>query len=141
MWADIYLPKTETDLAPGKARITKVKNWLHEALYGCPVDAPEEARKNQAATDKIRKYRVSLEDYSYGDQEIWAKADATQRILLLSGPAGAGKATTVRVLAKDMGIDLMEWGEGAEEWSMGGSGIGKFHSHSSAIPTYTPQRM
>lgn len=59
MWADSYPPLTETDLAPGKARIAKVKNWLHEALYGCTADAPAQARQNRAAVDKVRKYRVS----------------------------------------------------------------------------------
>jgi len=47
-----------------------------------------------------------------------------QRILLLSGPAGAGKTTTVRVVAKEMGVELMEWGEGADD-SIVGSGVGK----------------
>lgn len=60
MWADIYPPATETDLAPGKARITKVKNWLHEALYGCLPDTPAYIQMNKAATEKVKKYRVSL---------------------------------------------------------------------------------
>ena len=47
-----------------------------------------------------------------------------QRILLLTGPAGAGKTTTIRVLAKEMGLDLDEWGEGADEYSLG-AGFGK----------------
>jgi len=47
--------------------------------------------------------------------------------LLLTGPAGGGKTTAIRVVAKELGIDLVEWGEGAEEWSLGG-GIGKFFS-------------
>lgn len=47
-----------------------------------------------------------------------------QRILLLSGPAGAGKTTTVRVVAKEMGVELMEWGEGADD-SIVGAGVGE----------------
>jgi hypothetical protein len=42
----------------------------------------------------------------------------------LSGPAGAGKTTTVRVVAKEMGVKLMEWGEGADD-SIVGAGIGE----------------
>jgi len=44
---------------------------------------------------------------------------------LLSGPAGAGKTTTVRVVAKEMGVELMEWGEGADD-AIVGAGIGNF---------------
>lgn len=35
-----------------------------------------------------------------------------------------GKTTTVRVLAKEMGVELVEWGEAVEESSLG-NGIGK----------------
>ncbi len=32
-----------------------------------------------------------------------------KRLLILSGKPGIGKSTTVRVLSKDLGIDLIEW--------------------------------
>ncbi|RDL38478.1 p-loop containing nucleoside triphosphate hydrolase [Venustampulla echinocandica] len=32
-----------------------------------------------------------------------------QRLLLLKGPAGTGKTTTVQLLAKDMGCEVLEW--------------------------------
>ena len=32
-----------------------------------------------------------------------------QRILVLTGPAGAAKTTTLRVLSKEMGFDILEW--------------------------------
>lgn len=33
----------------------------------------------------------------------------TQRILALTGPAGSGKTTTVKVLARELGFELIEW--------------------------------
>ncbi|WVF71982.1 hypothetical protein IAT40_006793 [Kwoniella sp. CBS 6097] len=110
MWTELYAPKSESELAPGKARIQKVKNWLHESLYGYPFDTP--APPKGVNRDKIRKYK---------------------RVLLLTGPAGTGKTTTVRMLARDLGVELMEWGEGVEEWSLGGgiereSSMSKFTS-------------
>lgn len=41
----------------------------------------------------------------------------------MTGPAGGGKTTTVRLLAEQMGVDIIEWGESVEEWSLG-TGIG-----------------
>ncbi|WWC60908.1 uncharacterized protein I303_103484 [Kwoniella dejecticola CBS 10117] len=110
MWTELYGPTHETELAPGKARIAKVKNWLHESIFGYPFDAQPPPRS--VNTDKIRKYK---------------------RVLFLSGPAGVGKATTARLLCASLGVEIMEWGESVEEWSLGGgidreSAISKFNS-------------
>ena len=32
-----------------------------------------------------------------------------QRILALTGPAGSGKTATVKVLARELGFELIEW--------------------------------
>ncbi|KAK6903145.1 hypothetical protein I203_108408 [Kwoniella mangroviensis CBS 8507] len=110
MWTDLFGPTNETELAPGKARIARVKNWLHESLFGYPSDVPPPPRN--VNTDKLRKYK---------------------RILFLSGPAGVGKTTTVRLFCQSLGVEIMEWGESVEEWSLGGgidreSSISKFSS-------------
>lgn len=76
---------------------------------------------NSDARAKVRKYKVRVLTLAFTrDTDV----DGVQRILLLSGPAGAGKTTTMRVLAKEMDIDLLEWGEGADDSSVG-SGLGK----------------
>ncbi|ORX33735.1 Rad17 cell cycle checkpoint protein-domain-containing protein [Kockovaella imperatae] len=99
MWADRYAPTNEVDLAPGKARLKKVKGWLHEALYGHPPNTAPQGESLERLRDKVRKYR---------------------RILLLTGPAGAGKTTSFRVIAQEMGLDVVEWNEAIEERSLGG---------------------
>lgn len=41
----------------------------------------------------------------------------------MTGPAGIGKTTTVRLIAKQLGIELAEWTEGVDDRSLGeGSG-------------------
>ncbi|KAK4685335.1 cell cycle checkpoint protein, partial [Tremellales sp. Uapishka_1] len=95
MWTDVYGPTSEAELAPGKARISKLKSWLGEAIYGVPDGS---ASVSEASRDRIRKYK---------------------RILLLTGPAGTGKTTSVRLIAQQMGLEVLEWGEGVEESSLG----------------------
>ena len=43
-----------------------------------------------------------------------------RRILALSGPSGVGKTATVRALATELGLEVVEWVEGAEENGIGG---------------------
>ncbi|KAL7424215.1 RFC checkpoint protein Rad17 [Cryptotrichosporon argae] len=100
LWADVYGPTNETELAPGKQRIARVKNWLHEALYGVPTDYNARlGEPSRAVVDRTRKYR---------------------RILLVTGAAGIGKTTTIRLLAEQMAVELVEWTEGVDEYSIGG---------------------
>lgn len=40
----------------------------------------------------------------------------------MTGPAGIGKTTTVRLLARTLGIELVEWTEGVDERGLGGQG-------------------
>lgn len=58
MWADIYAPRTDADLAPSKKRVEKVREWLQAALYGYSSDTPQYLRTNRSAMDKVRKYKV-----------------------------------------------------------------------------------
>ena len=37
-----------------------------------------------------------------------------QRILVLTGPAGSAKTTTIRVLSKEMEFEISEWRSSAE---------------------------
>ncbi|ODN98425.1 cell cycle checkpoint protein [Cryptococcus wingfieldii CBS 7118] len=103
MWTELYCPTAESDLAPGKARVQKIKGWLHEALFGYPPEVTKPPPPH--LRDKLRKYR---------------------RILFLTGPAGAGKTTTLKLLAQQMDVDVDEWGEGVEEWGIGTVGGGGF---------------
>ncbi|XP_074643529.1 cell cycle checkpoint protein RAD17-like [Tubulanus polymorphus] len=46
------------------------------------------------------------------DVEAWLHASCTKKIcpiLLLTGPAGCGKSATVKVLAKDLDMEIKEW--------------------------------
>ena len=45
-----------------------------------------------------------------------------QRLLVLKGPAGSGKTTTVRLLAKDMRCEVLEWRNPASSFGVPGPG-------------------
>lgn len=99
MWCDAYAPTATVELAPSKTRVQSVRNWLEEALYGRPSSVDPDIPFSKLARERIRKYR---------------------RILVLSGPAGVGKTTTLKVVAKELNVEVVEWEEGAEEWSLAG---------------------
>jgi cell cycle checkpoint protein len=55
------LGSCQAELAPGKARIAKVRNWLHMSLYGCPMDQdPDQSSLSPRVRDNVRKYKVGL---------------------------------------------------------------------------------
>lgn len=50
----------QAELAPSKPRITKLKQWLVEALEGIPPEmVGREQEMSTSARERIRKYRVS----------------------------------------------------------------------------------
>lgn len=86
--------------------------WLQEAITGRPAKLDPDTPFSVEARNRLRKYRVS---------ELNARIACPllkrthQRILILSGPAGAGKTTTARVLAKELDLDVLEWDEDVDD--------------------------
>ena len=61
MWADMYAPDTIADLAPGKARISSIREWMFLALNGHGADSQPIGLGAAAACDRVRKYKVRAE--------------------------------------------------------------------------------
>lgn len=80
----------QSELAVNKTKVAEVRAWFDEA-----APTPDPTRP----PSKLQKYR---------------------RILALSGPSGVGKTATVRALASELGLEVVEWVEGAEENGIGG---------------------
>lgn len=72
-------------------KVEDVRRWFSEAFDGGP-------------SGKLIKYRVSQGLIFCIICTEWA-----QRILALTGPSGTGKTATIRVLAKEMGFEILEW--------------------------------
>ncbi|KAJ3493294.1 hypothetical protein NLG97_g4816 [Lecanicillium saksenae] len=58
--------------------------------------------------DELAVHKKKVSDVKRWLEEV-VNGRLRQRLLILKGAAGSGKTTTVRLLAKEMGCDLLEW--------------------------------
>ncbi|KAL1901840.1 RFC checkpoint protein Rad17 [Sporothrix stenoceras] len=65
---------------------------------------------------KVADVRKWLEDVMHGRLR--------QRLLVLKGAAGTGKTTTVKLLAKDMNLDILEWRNPQGAYAAGATSMG-----------------
>ncbi|XP_064606495.1 cell cycle checkpoint protein RAD17-like [Liolophura sinensis] len=75
------------------------------------------------------KADLAVHPKKVGEVEMWfqnyqKKAGRACPLLLLTGPAGCGKTATLKVLAREMGLDIQEWinptnsGRSREDWTV-----------------------
>lgn len=87
-------------------KVEDVRRWLSEAFDGGP-------------TGKLKRYRVRRA-LSCSVSQITERM--SKRILTMTGPAGTGKTSTLRVLAREMDFEIVEWknsiGEASTSYSM-----------------------
>lgn len=77
-----------------KKKVDVVRKWLSDAF----------------GTSNQKKYRVGMPILVKT-----AELSASQRLLVLSGPAGSGKTATVRVLSHEMNFNIIEWQNGFDD--------------------------
>ena len=73
-------------------KVDNARNWLKEAFEGGPSGV-------------FKKYRVCV-SYPYSRSLL---KNSSQRILLMTGRAGTGKTSTIRVLSRELGFEILEW--------------------------------
>ena len=88
LWADKYEPQSPGDLAVHKRKVDDVRRWLVEAFN------EQDRSERSVCSLSIRLTTRWLENF--------------QRLLILTGPAGSGKTTTLRMLAKEMNFEIIE---------------------------------
>ncbi|KAL2266601.1 hypothetical protein VTJ83DRAFT_5953 [Remersonia thermophila] len=69
---------------------------------------PWSERFAPASLDELAVHKRKVADVRGWLEEVFA-GRTRQRLLVLKGPAGAGKTTTVRLLARDMRCEVLEW--------------------------------
>jgi len=78
-------------LAVHVKKVENARRWFEEAFEGGP-------------SGSLKKYRVCFSSSNDAHSQ-----KAFKRILLLTGRAGTGKTSTIRVLAREKGFDILEW--------------------------------
>lgn len=91
LWIDKYAPHAEEDLCMHKAKLAEIKAWLQ--TFGRPAPPPRSPLSLITAAREGRDAR-----YGHG-----------QSLLILAGPAGSAKSATIRVLAANLGYDVVTW--------------------------------
>ncbi|KAE9552215.1 hypothetical protein FO519_004559 [Halicephalobus sp. NKZ332] len=101
---DFHDPVEKEDCKPAKqARMKKIKERKSE-LKKHPISAgdlePKDSDELAVHPKKVKEVREWIEEK--------IKCDKGPKLLLITGPCGSGKTTTVKVLCHEMGIELVE---------------------------------
>lgn len=89
-----------------------------EHVYGLE-NSKEYLSENEPWVDKYKpetQHELAVHKKKIEEVETWLKAKVIERqpkqggsILLITGPPGCGKTTTVKILSKEHGIQVQEW--------------------------------
>ncbi|KAL2129793.1 hypothetical protein VTI74DRAFT_7307 [Chaetomium olivicolor] len=71
--------------------------------------------------DELAVHKRKVQDVRRWFDDVFA-GRMRQRLLVLKGPAGSGKTTTVRLLARDMRCEVLEWRNPANSFGVAGQG-------------------
>lgn len=119
-----------------------VKKRLRRGVDSAPVEAPSASQRflrppkatgSAVNDDDLRPWserfgprnldELAVHKKKISDVRRWLEdviaGRMRQRILILKGAAGSGKTTTVRLLAQDMGCELLEWKNPAGSSALG----------------------
>ena len=83
LWVDKYHPEIESDIVVHPKKVAEIKAWLASHYQQPPSSSFSTATNNNTTTNS--------------------------KVLLLKGPVGAGKSSTIRVLAAQHGCYITEW--------------------------------
>ncbi|XP_012317633.3 cell cycle checkpoint protein RAD17 isoform X2 [Aotus nancymaae] len=89
-----------------------------EQIYGLE-NSKEYLSENEPWVDKYKpetQHELAVHKKKIEEVETWLKAQVLERqpkqggsILLITGPPGCGKTTTIKILSKELGIQVQEW--------------------------------
>ncbi|EJD07726.1 P-loop containing nucleoside triphosphate hydrolase protein [Fomitiporia mediterranea MF3/22] len=107
-------PKSETvSLLDGVGDLVSSTDSQHDDRLWIDVYEPQSEAELAVHKKKVEDVRRWLQEAFEGGN--MGKLKKYRRILVLTGPAGTAKTTTVRVLSKELGFNILEWRSTVEE--------------------------
>ncbi|XP_049624722.1 cell cycle checkpoint protein RAD17 [Suncus etruscus] len=110
--------KFPSTLRNGRLPTGKRKLSSSEQIYGLEK-LKEHVSENEPWVDKYKpetQHELAVHKKKIEEVENWLKAEVLERhpkqggsILLITGPPGCGKTTTIKILSKEYGIQVQEW--------------------------------
>ncbi|CAG9767162.1 unnamed protein product [Ceutorhynchus assimilis] len=96
----IIEPKVVSDLIIHPKKVQELEGWLNTVLGGSKKETHKKIRDEYQ--DRVKKGESVALKYRNGFPIIEIKAQTT-------GPTGSGKTSTVRLLCKQLNVDVTEW--------------------------------
>ncbi|XP_077629715.1 cell cycle checkpoint protein RAD17 [Crocuta crocuta] len=107
--------RLESNRFPARKR---EKPLSSEQIYG-PENSKDYLSENEPWVDKYKpetQHELAVHKKKIEEVETWLKAKVLERqpkqggsVLLITGPPGCGKTTTLKILSKEHGIQVQEW--------------------------------
>ncbi|KAF8811191.1 hypothetical protein BYT27DRAFT_7221588 [Phlegmacium glaucopus] len=114
------IPSATTSLAASSPQNQKGKGKAKEkSRVASTLNMPDDIALWMDKYEPTTEAELAVHVRKVGDVRRWlteafdggplGKLKKYRRILALTGPAGTGKTSTIRVLAREMGFEIMEW--------------------------------
>lgn len=103
----------ESAHVPSSIGLTSSQRFLKPSKLVTPDDLNEDLRPwserfGPKSLDELAVHRRKVSDVRKWLESV-ISGRIRQRLLILKGPAGSGKTTTLRLLTNDMGCEVLEW--------------------------------
>ncbi|KAM9843976.1 ATPase family AAA domain-containing protein 5 [Aulostomus maculatus] len=101
LWTDKYQPQHASDILGNNAAVRRLHSWLRE--WKLRADRDERNKK-----DKKHEEGSNDSDWDCGEENSQYAEDALCNTILITGPTGVGKTSTVYACAQELGFKVFE---------------------------------